>query len=114
MGYKARRSWRHFKYWLLERFFGKPDLKKLIDLEHLDFKDATKITRLQVSRDMTKEQHDYYFKDNTQFNVEYGLRYDMARELIGSVAKHLKLAVIYDTDIEKYICYGELHTIEKK
>lgn len=114
MGYRKRRAWRHFKYWLLERFFGKPDLKKLIDLEQLDFQDATKITRLQVQRDMTQEQHDYYFKDDTKFNLEYGLRYDMARDLISQVAKRLQLVVVYDTDIEKYICYGELHTIEKK
>lgn len=108
MGYKQRRAWRHFKYWLLERFFSKPDLKKLIDLDQLDFQDATILTKLQVEMSMTDEEHDY-FTDRSEF-----LKFVMAEKMVAKLTNHVELCHLYDLDDECHKWWGEVVLVRKK
>lgn len=113
--YRVRRMWRHFKYRLLELFFGKPELKRLIDLDRLDFEDAVRITRLQEEKWLTPKEYEYFFGDDAKkFNLKYGLQYDLARQMAATLAKHIEVSSIYDTDERKYLCVGTLNTVELK
>ena len=114
--YKIKRAWRHFKYRLLEIFFGKPELRRLIDLDRLDFEDAVKITKIQEEKWLTPEEYAFVYGDDAKKfkSLEYGLQYDIARRMADRIAKHIDIATVYDTDEQKYLCVGELFTIEKK
>lgn len=115
MRYRIRRIWRHFKYKLLEIFFGKADLRKLIDIDRLDFEDAVSLTRIRSDKWLTKEEHEFFYsKDGEKYNLKYGLQYALAREMAETLAKHVDVMEIFDIDEDKYLCVGEITLIERK
>lgn len=111
MRYKIRRAWRHFKYWLLERFFGKVELRKLIDIDRLDFEDAVKLTQINEEKWLTKDEMTWFEEIQGR---EYGLQYDLARQMAGTIASHVEVSKIYDLDAEKYLCVGSITICERK
>lgn len=115
MKYRLRKAWRHFKYRLLELFFGKVGLKKLIDIDRLDFEDAVKLTSIRSDKWLTKEEHEFFnSKDGEKYNLKYGLQYALARDMAEILAKHVDVMEVFDTDENKYLCVGEITLIERK
>lgn len=111
MKYRVRRFWRHFKYKLLELFFGKPQLKRLIDIDRLDFEDAIKLTKLNEEKWLSKDEMEWFRKDHER---KYGLQYSLARQMADTLAKHIELTEVYDLDKEQYLCIGSVVLAERK
>lgn len=111
MKYKIRRFWRHFKYWLLELFFDKPQLKRLIDIDRLDFEDAVKLTRLNEEKWISKDEMEWFRADQTR---KYGLQYSLARQMADTLAKHIELTEVYDVDKDQYVCIGSVVVAERR
>ena len=105
---KLRKAWRHFKYRLLEICFGKEGLRKVVDIERLDFADATILTKVQVEMSLTDEEHDY-FDGRREL-----LKYAMADKMVEKLMKHVELCHLYDTDVEKHKWWGEVVLVRKK
>lgn len=111
MKYKTRRMWRHLKYKLLELFFGKPELSRLIDLDKLDFEDAVILKDINTERWLTKKEYDYF---NEKEPMKYGLQYALARQMAETLASHVKVSELWDMDKERYLCIGTVTIVEKK
>ena len=108
--YKVRRWWRHFKYGLLGLFFSKPQLRKLIDIDRLDFEDAVKLTQINAEKWLTKEEHEYFGKKH----LKYGLQYALARQMAETIANHVDIMEVFDIDEDKYLCIGSITLAERK
>ena len=111
MRYKTRRAWRHFKYKLLELCFGKPQLKKLLDIDRLDFEDAVKLTQINTEMWLAKDKLEWFKKNEKR---RYGLQYTLARQMAETLAKHIEVSEVYDLDREKYLCVGSLVLADRK
>ena len=111
MKYKARRKWRHFKYKILELFFGKQELRKFLDIGKLDFEDAVKLTGINSSMYLTIKEHDYFTRGK---DVKYGLQYELARQMAETLASHVKVSEILDTDTKTYTVMGSIVLAERK
>ena len=111
MKYRARRKWRHFKYKLLEVFFGKRELRKFLDIDKLDFIDAVKLTAINSTMTLTPREHDYFTKDA---DVKYGIKYALARRMAETLARHMEVSEIMDIDNQNYIVMGTITLAERK
>ncbi len=113
--YRVRRLWRHFKYRLLKLFFPESKLRKIIDIDRLDFEDATKLTLVSATKWIDEKENEFFFgKTGELYNLQYGLQYELARQMAEGLAKHVKVMKIYDLDREMYQCIGEIVIAERK
>jgi hypothetical protein len=111
MKYKTRRTWRHFKYKILEVFFGKQELRKFLDIDRLDFEDAVKLTGIQSEMTLTVQEHDYFTRGK---DIKYGLQYQLARQMADTLANHVKVSEIMDIDTKTYTVIGSVVLAERK
>lgn len=111
MKYKWRKRWRHFKYRILRLLFPERDLKRILDIDRLDFEDSVKLTQIKAEKWLTVEEYNFFKKADRN---KYGLEYELARQMADALAKHVEVSEIFDIDEEKYLCVGNITLIEKK
>lgn len=109
--YKIRKRWRHIKYKMLRVFYPEAELRRMIDIDMVDFKDAVKLTVVKSQRVLSQEEYDYFNKSD---NLKYGLKYELARQMADVLVNHIDVYEIFDLDEDKHICTGEITIIKKK
>ena len=99
------------KYRILRLFFPERDLNRILDINRLDFEDSAKIIRIKAQKMLSVEEYNFFrvAEDN-----EYGLKYELARQMTDILKNHIKVSEVFDIDMEQYICLGEIDLVELK